>query len=71
LHDVATLDNRGVPGCVVASEEFRPAAEAQAKALGFDPAMVWVPHPIQNRTPAELERLAVKAIDAILATMRP
>jgi len=28
--------------------------------------MIWVPHPIQNRTPEELADLAAKAIDEIL-----
>jgi len=31
-------------------------------ALGFDPAIVYVPHPIQNRTAAELAALADVAI---------
>lgn len=56
-----------MPGCAVASEAFQPAAKAQAKALGFEPAMVWVPHPIQNRTAEELAQIANDAIDAILA----
>jgi hypothetical protein len=30
---------------------------------------VWVSHPIQNRTAAELEQLAEEAIDPILATI--
>lgn len=28
--------------------------------------IVWVPHPVQNRTPEELERMADDAIDAVL-----
>jgi hypothetical protein len=60
------LDSRGIPGCAVATEEFRPAANAQSKSLGFLPAMVWVPHPIQNRTADELADLAVAAIKPIL-----
>jgi hypothetical protein len=66
LHDISTLDRRGIPGCALASEEFKPGAAAQAKALGFEPAMIWVPHPIQNRTPEELADLATKAIEEIL-----
>ena len=46
--------------------EFREAASAQARSLGFEPAIVWVDHPIQNRTPAELEELAERAIGPIL-----
>ena len=31
------------------------------------PAMVWVPHPIQNRTPEELQSIAANAVDEMLA----
>jgi ABC-type amino acid transport substrate-binding protein len=51
----------------VASEEFKVGAAAQAKALGLDPAIVWVPHPIQNRLPEELAAIADAAIAPILA----
>ena len=49
------------------SEAFKPAAAAQSKSLGFEPAIVWVAHPIQNRTPDQLAHLADAAIDAILS----
>ena len=71
MHDIQTLDRRGVPGGAVATEAFREAAEAQSKALGFRPAMAWVPHPIQNRTPDELADVAEHAIDTILALISP
>jgi hypothetical protein len=48
------------------SEEFESAAAAQSKALGFSPATVQVPHPIQNRTPDELKVIAESSIDEIL-----
>jgi hypothetical protein len=67
LHDLLALDRKGIPGCAVASEEFQPAAAAQARALGYQPALIWVPHPIQNRTPEELADIAAGAIDGILA----
>ena len=51
----------------MASEAFQQAADAQALALGMKPAMVWVPHPIQNRTPEELQAIAANAVDAMLA----
>jgi hypothetical protein len=51
----------------VASEAFQQAADAQARALGMKPAMVWVPHPIQNRTPEELQSIAANAVDEMLA----
>ena len=50
----------------VASTEFVDAAEAQARALGADPARVFVPHPIQDRTDAELHALADGAVDEVV-----
>lgn len=38
----------------------------QAKSLGIDPAMVFVAHPIQDRTDDELRALADTALPAIL-----
>jgi len=49
----------------VASTEFQEATEAQSKALGFDPASVFVPHPIQDRTKEEMENLANGALKEI------
>jgi hypothetical protein len=68
---MADLDRRGIPGVMVASEAFRPAARAQAEAIGFEPAIVWVPHPIQNRSPEELREIAAAAIDEILQQLTP
>ncbi len=51
----------------VASGEFKEAAKAQASALGFDPAVVFVPHPIQDRTDDEMEAMAMDVLEAILA----
>ena len=51
----------------VASTEFVDAADAQADALGADPARVFVPHPIQDRTDDELRALADAALDEIVA----
>jgi hypothetical protein len=66
LHDLLTLDRRALPGCAVISEGFRAAAQAQSKALGFAPAIVWVGHPIQNRTAQELATLAEAAVAQII-----
>jgi hypothetical protein len=69
VHDVADLESRGLPSVVVASEEFVDAAEAQARSLGFDPATVFVAHPIQDRTDDEMSDLADRAVDAVLAAL--
>lgn len=66
MHDLQNLDRRGIPGCAVATEAFRQAADAQMKALGFAAGLVWVPHPVQNRTSAELTALADEALPGIL-----
>jgi len=53
-------------GVFVASDEFIQAAAAQAEALGYDPAAVYVPHPIQDRTDDEMKAIAGEAVDALL-----
>ena len=60
------LETRGVPGVVVASDEFVGAAESQARALGLDAARVFVPHPIQDRTDEEMRALADAVVDAVV-----
>ena len=42
------------------------AAEAQSRALGTDPAYIFVPHPIQDRTEEELHALADAYLDQML-----
>ena len=64
-----TFDARGLPGVSVVTTEFKDAIAAQSRALGFDPAIVYVPHPIQNRTAAELAALADAAIEPALAKL--
>lgn len=69
MHDIADLERRGVPSVFVASSEFVDGAEAQATALGFDAARVFVPHPIQDRTDDEMVALADAAIDDLVAAL--
>ena len=57
------LDSRGIPGVSVVTTGFTDAVTAQSQALGFEPAIVYVTHPIQNRTPEELDRIADGAIE--------
>ena len=67
MHDIADLDARGIPGGMIATTAFEEAAKAQGKSLGFDPAIVYVPHPIQDRTDEELRDIADQALDSVLA----
>ncbi len=53
----------------VASAEFEEASAAQAAALGFDAARVFVPHPIQDRTDDEMRALADDAVIEIVAAI--
>lgn len=64
------LDQLGVPGLMVATTEFKPAAAAQSKSLGFEPAIIWVEHPIQNRSEDELKEIAYDAFSPIYETLK-
>jgi hypothetical protein len=69
VHDTVNLEAAGIPMVFVASTEFVDAATAQARALGADPARVFVQHPIQDRTDDELRALADSAIAALVAAV--
>jgi hypothetical protein len=69
VHDITDLEGAGLPGVFVASAEFVAAAAAQVRALGFDAARVFVPHPIQDRTDDEMRALADAAVEAIVARL--
>tara|TARA_R110002167_G_scaffold355794_1_gene570280 strand:+ start:564 stop:767 length:204 start_codon:yes stop_codon:yes gene_type:complete len=64
-----SLEDRGIPAIGVATTEFIDAATVQAEALGFEPAYIWVPHPIQDRTDDELKALADKHFEEIVKAM--
>ena len=63
------LDSRGVPGVSVVTVGFTEAVASQSTALGFEPAIVYVPHPIQNRTAEELDQIADAAIESALGML--
>jgi hypothetical protein len=69
VHDIADLEGRGRPGVFVASTEFVEAAAAQSRSLGFDPARVFVAHPIQDRSDEEMRALADGAVDALIEAL--
>ena len=54
---------------IVSSTAFVQAAEVQSKALGHEPTIIWVPHPIQDRTDEELRALADSAFAEIVESM--
>jgi uncharacterized protein (DUF362 family) len=69
VHDITDLEAMGKPGVFIASAEFVAAAAAQARALGFEPARVFVAHPIQDRSDDEMRALADAAIDEVVARL--
>ena len=68
-HDLNDLDKKGLPGVSVLTEEFRQAFESQKSAIGLDAASIYVPHPMQNRTTAELHVFAEQSVDRILSAI--
>ena len=71
MHDTVNLESVGIPMVFIASSEFIVAAESQSRALGADPASVFVPHPIQDRTDDEMRDLARNAFAEILRALAP
>jgi hypothetical protein len=69
VHDIAELERRGVVGVFLASEAFADAARLQGAALGFAAPCVLVPHPVQDRTDAELRAAADEAYPAVVAAV--
>ncbi len=63
------LEAAGVPSVYVASTEFVEAGAAQARALGSEPAAVFVAHPIQDRTDDEMRALADGALEEIVSKL--
>ena len=66
MHDGSNLDSNGIPALIVATTAFVQAADVQSKKLGYDPTIVWVPHPIQDRTDPELRDIADSVFDEIV-----
>ena len=69
MHDIVDLELRGVPGVFVATVAFTDGADVQARALGADPVAVYVEHPIQDRSDAEMLAIADGAFEAIVAAL--
>ena len=69
MHDLKDLEARGAVAVGIATSEFVDAAAAQNRALGYDPAVVFVAHPIQDRTRDELRALADAALAPILESL--
>ena len=68
-HDLNDLDQRGVPGVSVLTTEFRDAFAKQCASIGFGGASLFLPHPMQNRTTAELHEMADTSFAHILESL--
>ncbi len=64
------FDERGIPGVSVVTTGFTDAVEVQSKAIGFEPAVIFTPHPIQNRTADELKKIADDVIEPVLKLLQ-
>ena len=54
----------------LATDEFRTAARVQASRLGRpDLDAVFVPHPIQDQTPAEIEERADAVVEEVVSRL--
>jgi hypothetical protein len=64
------LERLGIPTAAVATEPFGDEALEQAAVLGMpDYRMVFVPHPVQLLSAAELQNYADRALDQIVARL--
>lgn len=70
MHDTVELERRGIATAAVATEPFRDEALEQARLLGMpDYRMVFVAHPVQLLSLAELHALADAAFADIVARL--
>jgi hypothetical protein len=70
LHDLVQLERRGIPAVGVATAPFADEAIEQARRLGMpDAQMVYLPHPVQLLTSAELAARADAIFPAVLAAL--
>ena len=60
------FDERGIPGVSVVTTGFTDAVQVQTKAIGFEAAVIYTPHPIQNRTAEELKKIADDVVEPVL-----
>lgn len=67
VHDLVRLERLGVATAGVGTEPFADEALEQAALLGMpEYRMVWVPHPVQLLTAAQLDARADAAMETIL-----
>lgn len=54
---------------MIATTAFEQAYQAQSDVLGFVPGVIYIPHPIQNRTESEIRDIADQSVEQILESL--
>ena len=68
--DLVHLERRGIPAVGIATAPFADEAIEQARLLAMpDCRMLYIPHPVQLLTPAELNARADAVVPAIIAAL--
>lgn len=63
------IDRKGLPGVAIFTEEFRSGVEAWRDVHGFDANAVYIDHPVQPLTVAELHDRAERVFDEVIAAI--
>ena len=67
MHDTVWFESNGIPAVFVATNEFVDAAVAQSKSLGMpDVHRVFIRHPMQDQTDAEMHTKADEVIEQLI-----
>ena len=70
MYDLVRLERRQVPAVGIATTPFADEAVEQARLLSMpDCRMLYVPHPVQLLTGAELDGLADAAFPAVVTAL--
>lgn len=70
MHDATWFEINGKPSVFIASDGFVDAAAAQAETLGLpEVRRLFVPHPIQDATDAEMREKADAIVDDVIAAL--
>jgi len=70
VHDTVWFEVQGKPAVFIASNVFEEAARVQAEALGLpEVRRIFVPHPIQDATDAEMQAKADAIVDAVIEAL--
>jgi hypothetical protein len=71
VHDSVWFEINKKPAVVIASSEFADAAQRQAESLGLpELRRVFVPHPIQDATDAQMRAKADAIVNDVIAALK-